>query len=646
MKREEVYNSFLENMNSGFVLFEFNEVNNKIDFVFLDVNKKFLEYFELTKGDIIGEYLSKHKGNLLPNIKPFLERISKIAVPAVYEANCLRTSRYFELSAYPFENKFIVLSIQNITRRKQLEKSYFESEENYRTLANQAPISIISFDQNGIIEFVNEYHNTHFCNGLFPKEQMLGKKFSEIELCQIDYCKEIEKVFDSKYIEIPNAELNIPTSSKKFYCNIRAVPLRRGNDLRGGIIIIDDINQQKQVEIELERKSKEQEILLDNVDFIIWFMKSSKQIGSANQSFTEFFGVDKEFIIGRHISDIIPHHEAEDLQECFKKVWKSKYPHYFDKFLFNKFGHKRLLKLKVTPKLDANLNVEFLVCSAVDITEQRRNEEEMKNLIVALKLSNKLTDERSSEIMELNRQLANSEVKLKESIAAKDKFFSIIAHDLISPFQGFISLTKYLSDNIDELEESDTKDLASALNKSAKNLHKLLENLLNWSRIQRGSINYNPELFDLNLAIDINLSIAFPAAESKKISIKNNIEPSTFVYSDLNIINTIIRNLLSNAIKFTKYGGNIELSVIRLNKNYIELYVKDNGVGMDQSMIERVFKLGQYSTTLGTANETGTGLGLVLCKELASLNKGTIRIESQIDIGSTFFVSIPIREVD
>lgn len=644
MKREELYHSFLDNMHSGFALFEIAVSGEKNDFVFIDANKKFYEYFELNEGDILLRRLSEMRNKFFPNLEPFLQRINQIGVPAVYEASCGTTERIFELNAYPFDNSFIALQVHNVTKRKSLEKAYIESEENYRALADKTPISIISFDDKGIISFVNEYFLSSFCYGEFPKEHFIGQRFSDLKMCPKQHCAEIEKVLSNKFVELNDIEIESGEKGRLNYCNIRGVPLVRNNVLRGGIIIVEDINHRKRIEKELAQKNIEQELLLDNVDFMIWFMKSSKNIGLANYAFSDFFGVDKNFPDSKQLSDFLPNHEADELSESFHKVWKSKYPQYFDKFIFNKFGNKRLLKIKVTPKLNSNLEVEYLVCSANDITEQRRNEEEMKNLIVALKLSNKLTDERSGEIMELNRQLASSETKLKESLAAKDKFFSIIAHDLISPFQGFMSLTKYLSDHIDELDEPDVKDLASALNKSAVNLHKLLENLLNWSRVQRGSIHYHPEFIDIKQAVDLNVSLATPTAASKKISLTSLISETVVVYSDLNILNTIIRNLVSNAIKFTNYGGNIELKISQIDNDFIELSVKDDGVGIDQTTLDKIFQFDKYSSTLGTANETGTGLGLVLCKEFAVINKGSIRIESKLGTGATFFLSIPLRE--
>ncbi len=646
MKREELYHSFLNNMYSGFALLEIINVgSDKYDFIFLDSNKAFFDCFGLVRGEILHQSIGLFFGRLFSNLESFLHRIVNLGTAAIYEAKSLNANKIFEVRAYPFEKKFIALQIIDITKQKKIEKAYTEIEADNLTLANKSPISIMTFDENGIVNFANDYLFTEFLGGKFAKDDILGKHFSRLGFCKEDYCREIAKVLDNRLVELRDIDISVNGSGNRIFCNVRAVPLVHQDKLSGGIIIIEDISLLKHAKQELSQKSNEQELLLDNADSLIWFMQTPRKIGTVNYAFADFFGVDKNFPKNKEMSDILPFHEADGLVDIFSKVWASKYPQYFDKFIFNKAGNKRLLRIKVTPKLNAKLDVELLACSATDITEQRRNEEEMKNLIVALKLSNRLTDERATDIIELNRQLIQSESKLKDSLASKDKFFSIIAHDLMSPFQGFLSLTKYLSTNIEELEVKDIQDLALALNKSATDLHKLLENLLNWSRIQRSTIQYTPEYIDLSQAVDMNINLAIHKANSKRINLLNTIPEKTIVYSDLNLINTIIRNLISNALKFTNYGGEIKVGHTHTSNNFIEFYVQDNGVGMDQQTLEKLFKIDEYNSTLGTANETGTGLGLVLCREFSIINKGSIRVESSLGVGTTFFVTVPTKEI-
>jgi len=268
-------------------------------------------------------------------------------------------------------------------------------------------------------------------------------------------------------------------------------------------------------------------------------------------------------------------------------------------------------------------------------------EEKMKQLIVALKITRELTDERAKEIMQLNKQISQSEMRLKELNAAKDKFFSIIAHDIKSPFQGFLSLTKLLSSDLDKMNKSDVHDLATALYESAENLFRLLQNLLLWSRMQRGLTEFHPENFNLHKIVDMNLSLLAANAAQKEIHIDNNIKENLFVYADLNMTDTIIRNLLSNALKFTKPGGNVAINAKRKDKEWLEISIKDDGIGMDAETMDGLFKIDSHHSSVGTANETGTGLGLILCKDMVDKNGGRIWAETKLNKGSTFRFTLP-----
>ncbi|MEJ5244388.1 MAG: PAS domain-containing sensor histidine kinase [Bacteroidota bacterium] len=646
MKREEIYNQFIEKMNNAFVLLEIVPIeHNKFDYIFFDANKAFEDFFEVSRSDFLNKSINKLSFLFSSDIFAFIDKLSNITVPSVFELSNKNTNHYYEITVYPLDKKFMALQIVDITKRKLLEKSCFDSEEKYRTLADKSPISIIVLDNSGKVRFANDYFFLNFLRNKYRKENVLDKELSLQGFCSADYCNEIKKVLQNHIIELKDVEVQIGEIQEPIFCNIRGVPLLHNDEINGGIIIIEDITEKKLAEKNLKNKTFEQQLLLDNVDLLIWYMNSPSSIKLFNHSFADFFGVEQT-PSAISLDEFLPHYEAVELIEIFRKVWKSKYPQYFDKFIFNKLGNKRLLKIKVTPKVNFQTNeVEFLVCSAMDITEQRRNEEEMKNLIVALKLSNRLTDERATEIMELNKQLRNSKEQLKATLAAKDKFFSVIAHDLISPFQGFMSLTKYLSTNISQLSSKDIQDLAAALNNSAVNLHKLLDNLLNWSRIQRGKIRYMPEFIDLFQIVELNKSLFTATADAKKISLHNEVNNSIKVFSDLNILNTILRNLISNAIKFTHYGGNIWIGCQTIDENFVELYVKDDGVGMDEAALDNLFKIDSYNSTLGTANEVGTGLGLVLCKEIAEINQSSIRVESTLEVGSTFYVKLPIKEL-
>lgn len=241
-----------------------------------------------------------------------------------------------------------------------------------------------------------------------------------------------------------------------------------------------------------------------------------------------------------------------------------------------------------------------------------------------------------------NAQLSQLNSKLQELITSKDKFFSIIAHDLKSPFQGLMGFSDVLVKEGDELDEKQKKEIFYSLSKLSSDTYKLLENLLQWSNLQTGKIELAPVKFNLSGELYSTIAILTQTARNKNINIENKIEPDLNLTADKNMIQTIIRNLLSNAIKFTRPSGNISISSSQTDTS-IEISVKDNGIGMSKRMIENIFKIDSNISTKGTANEEGSGLGLMLCKEMVELHGGKILIESEEGKGSTFKIILPKR---
>jgi signal transduction histidine kinase len=235
--------------------------------------------------------------------------------------------------------------------------------------------------------------------------------------------------------------------------------------------------------------------------------------------------------------------------------------------------------------------------------------------------------------------------QLQEVNATKDKFFSIIGHDLKGPLNSLTSFSNLLMHHTHSLSKEEIKMLATDLDKSLKNLFTLLENLLEWSRSQTGNIEFTAEKFDLNEMIQSNVSLLKKQAENKNITIEIVNQDPAIIVSHQNSINTVIRNLLSNAIKFTSEGGKIKLGVVSNDNEWI-VKVADNGVGMPDGVVDKIFRIDTKHSTQGTAKEKGTGLGLILCKEFVEKNGGNIWAKSKEGKGSLFAFSIPkISEV-
>lgn len=272
--------------------------------------------------------------------------------------------------------------------------------------------------------------------------------------------------------------------------------------------------------------------------------------------------------------------------------------------------------------------------------ERKRNEEELKRYTLELQKSNELLEEQASELKSLNEQLFQSEKQLIELNQSKDKFFSIISHDLKSPFNSLLGFSGQLQESLDDFDKEEIREYIGYINDSSKNLYNLVLNLLNWALIQRGREKFEPKTINVKDFLDQCLSVLHGNAVKKNITIKNEVDEIHTVTADEDMLNSIFQNLISNAIKFTNLGGEI-LFESKVNESHIEISIMDNGVGMNEEVLQKIFKIGSKHSTTGTANEHGTGLGLILVKELVERNQGSIWVESEVGRGTTFTFTLP-----
>lgn len=263
-------------------------------------------------------------------------------------------------------------------------------------------------------------------------------------------------------------------------------------------------------------------------------------------------------------------------------------------------------------------------------------DETMKNNV----LEGFITDITSQKITEA--EVHNNEVMLREINAQKDKFFSIIAHDLRSPFTAIVGFSELLARRVEKQDYEGIDEYVQLILKSSKKTLDLLMNLLEWARSQTGKIVFNPEYLELRQILDETLFVMDNIARRKAIGINLHLPANVPVFADRQMLSTIIRNLISNAIKFTPEGGSITVKALRTDHNTF-LSIVDTGIGIPPQRIDQLFRIDSNTSTPGTSEEEGTGLGLILCKEFIDKHGGTIQVESQPGIGSKFTVSLPLR---
>lgn len=274
---------------------------------------------------------------------------------------------------------------------------------------------------------------------------------------------------------------------------------------------------------------------------------------------------------------------------------------------------------------DLILTVREAIRSFLQELEIRKKNIELQEINDNLE---KLVEERTSDLAKAN--------------ATKDKFFSIIAHDLKNSFNGLLGYSNILLSDFDTFNDSDKINMISAIKQVSENTYKLLQNLLDWARVQTGVITYTPDILLMASLLQDEYGVQKRLSEQKNISMQLITDDSIHVVADQNMISTVVRNLISNAVKYTKEGGKITISLSKEGDMAV-VSVKDTGIGMSPENVEKLFKVNENFKTFGTNNEEGTGLGLILCRDFIEMNNGRIEVKSEINVGTETLFRLPLK---
>ncbi len=376
-----------------------------------------------------------------------------------------------------------------------------------------------------------------------------------------------------------------------------------------------EIEKQKEKAVESEEKLKSTINSLDDLVFVL----------DRNGVFREFYNPrsrdinfrNPELYIDKYYKDAgIPGGVDEKLDEAFESLGKDEGVFEFD-YSFGTGEKKQWYNAKVSPKRNADGELTGIVIVAREITDRKKAEE----------------------------LLARQKEELKELNMMKDKFLSILAHDLKNPFTNLYSMSDLVIRNYQDLTEEEKVMALKNIHKAAQFIYTLLENLLTWANTQRGRIPFNPVDFDLSGLIEVNVNLHQIPARNKSISLSSSAHPGMMAYGDREMIDTVIRNLVSNAVKFTSPGGNITIDA-RRQSSLVEVKVTDTGTGIASRDMPKLFHLDEKYKSTGTAGEPGTGLGLALCKEFVEKNGGTIRCDSTPGKGSAFSFTVPAGKMN
>ena len=400
------------------------------------------------------------------------------------------------------------------------------------------------------------------------------------------------------------------------WIELTAVNCINNSTINGVLLNYHDISEGKRVEEDLKESEYKHRILFENMQDVVCMLDNQGNIIDINEAGTKLFGFSKDEFLNMNVSELIYHGDKQDSDNYFKKLENNGFYNMYEGRIITKSGEIKWIQVSSTKFVKDGIKV-----GSQDI---------IRDITVR---------------KEAEQKILQQNITLKELNDTKDKFFSIISHDLRSPFNSLLGLSKILNDNFDEFGVSEQKEFIGHINQTVNNTYKLLENLLLWSRSQSGVIEFNPEKENLNSLSNQTIELLSQLAFDKSITLKNEISKKILVNADKNMLLTILRNLVSNAIKFTPKGGKVIVKakpIIGNNKhNFVEISVKDSGVGISHEKKAKLFIIAENVSTKGTENESGTGLGLILCKEFTEKHNGKIWVESEVGKGSLFNFTIP-----
>ena len=366
----------------------------------------------------------------------------------------------------------------------------------------------------------------------------------------------------------------------------------------------------------LKASESKYRFLTENSADIVWHMDKDFRFTYVSPTDEKIRGFKQDEVVGQKIWDILTPEGSLKLSDTIaerkQKQIQVNQPSRYELQMKCKGGSLIWVEVNVNPIIDVNGDVSGYNGVTRDITERKQFEEEIQK--------------KNYELKELND--------------TKDKFFSIIAHDLRSPFQGLLGVSNYLVEEAGNLSKEEVKEYAQMLNESLNNQFRFLEDLLSWARIQYGKMKYQPAIVNVFEEV-VNVKQMFvTSSTNKNIDLVVNVAREHHVFADRDMLWLLLRNLISNAIKFTNEGGTVELNS-SANDEDIIVEVKDNGVGIEKEYLKKLFQMDSHHSTAGTNNESGTGLGLILCKEIIDRHNCTIWVESEVDRGSSFKFTLP-----
>ncbi len=611
-KNELLYRNLFNNITQPLVLhrFLFDSKGQANDYVIKEYNDSFKTLVRKGDHELVGKRCDQlftgitreWKDNLLKGLKNdgFYNFVYQLDDPFVY----------IEARAFLINNEEFAVSLSDLTKEKLKEKEISDSRGFLSAILNTIKDPV--FVKNNNLELI--LVNDAYCD-------LMGKSMSEI------FAEEDEPLFRSlernrvnqkdKYLLQSNTssseQLLVQGRDKSdIYMNVKKSVYIDQNGFRFLVGILHDITESVVSDRLIRQNQAIQKSLLDVFPYMVWLKDVNGRLLAVNQAYVIQAGLDHEGqLLGKTDYDLWPSHHAAKYMADDQKVITARTNFKTEEVIKDGDSIKWHETYKA-PLYDAKGEVIGVAGFARDISDYKSMLEELRN----------------------------SELKLKSLLKMKDKLFSIIAHDLRSPFNSLLGFSEMLVKQLPEMTEVEVREISGFIHGSALQANRLLENLLNWARVQHGHIHFEPSLLNLSTIYTDVYGVLGEIARAKQIEMVCHKDFVGTVFADQNMLSVILRNLVSNALKFTPRGGTIMIACSQ-KETEVELSIEDNGIGMTSDMIEKLFKTDFEYIREGTENEAGTGLGLLLCAEFAHLHNGRIAVVSEVGKGSRFSFFLP-----
>jgi two-component system, sensor histidine kinase and response regulator len=563
----------------------------------------------MLKEEINREQIAQYAEEIGVDKESFLNALKK--VPEMPKEKFEKITEMLFSYASEISSKAYQNNQQSIDELIRVEKDLIQEQSLFNSILNNLPDHIYFKDREGCFIRINKSMAQSL--NLNDPAQAIGKKDSDF------FTKEHSKQAFEDEQSIFRTRQPLTTEEKETYpdrpytwVSSIKMPLQdKDGNIIGTFGITRDITKAKMAEEELMKSEILNRTLIQHLPHRIFVKDPDSKYILCNEIYSKDLGINPKDIVGKDDLDFF----TRELSEKFRKddqavISKGVQQEFEEKYSIA--NQERWTHVNKVPYRDANGKIVGVLGIFEDITERKHRDEEIL-------LKNELLEVMNAE---------------------KDKFFSIIAHDLRSPLSAFVGATQILTEEIQTMDIQEIKNIVVGMKISATNIFTLLENLLEWSRLRRGGLDFIPEKLNLNEKINDCVDVLSEFARKKEIQISVLVPGELEIYADNHMFDTIIRNLVSNALKFSVSGGKVTVKARQIDDQSVEISISDSGIGMSQEFKSKLFKISEKTSRPGTKGEPSTGLGLLLCKEFIEKHNGKIWAESEPGIGSTFYFTL------